>query len=1018
MRFSFFLIQGQDDLHTSDAFAVNEPSFNIGDFVTVDEVSEDVEEMSPDPQSSSSSSGTKATQSSDASSAPKQTSTRFLKDSKSSASSSSKSTKDHVKRSSSSILNSSKPSRSLSSSSFLSLETSPSSCHKAQQSKTKSSSCGSRSSSTAREKGKMLSAAVSVERLPVSQRRAAKESVVAKSDHKVSAEGIAAKSGESETKIEKSSEMLPPAQTQRSGLNQDQNVETGLKDTALKDPGKGKEKKEEEEEEEEDDGEKYEILDSFDHRTNENIDDLDQVGSSDTKTPEPESLREENLLVLDSVDDDQACSEKVVDSSAEDKGAAVQEERYLVEDGRSTVKQLSQEGIQVGNTSDDKSAVEDSTIKYQQVNNEDSFQVLDEGIQQGARDKGDVKRTQHTEEEVPAVMTSAESCKPSKDVEEPDDQIQKDEDQPPKVCDNKDSDVTEQETFEILDSIDDQTTMDQNTEALSDQMSTDITRIEEEVDAFKVVDSVKDQPTTTESESDNKKPDATPRTDDRSSKRSGLRTRASKSEEKIKSPEKQDRMVKRSETPRDTTAGLPKKDQDPEEEKVSKMVDSIKEELVQEAASTERTDRRRSGRGKKEDKMTLNLTEASEKADEDEEASYEILDSVGDETATEEPAVMTRSTRGRRGRTTKKDQTKEEDTPTRRRRTPARESQEKTPKMKKEASPKENSPTKKSDITVREEIDEDATYEILDSVEDEVPKDDRPSTGGKRKRGRPKKAVKSTRKDSVTLKGDKDASAKEADDEEKVSYQILDSVEDEMVKDHPPTEESHKTEEEEPLYQIVDSVEDDQVQEELTTEVSERGTKETSKTKDETCPKEVEAAVKEDSPTCRTIVEASEKVVTKDLDHEGTSTTTALTSALVNLDEVSDEEEDYPDDIAEEEELRERMAAAKEKQLTTEEGRKEKVREQEEEVEVDTKELVTLDEVEANKAGEEKEQMRPESNGEIPAGELQGLVTLDQIVEEVDEKVEARPPIKDGQSVDSAPQVKYRFGIRVRNIEV
>ncbi|CAB1417833.1 unnamed protein product [Pleuronectes platessa] len=98
------------------------------------------------------------------------------------------------------------------------------------------------------------------------------------------------------------------------------------------------------------------------------------------------------------------------------------------------------------------------------------------------------------------------------------------------------------------------------------------------------------------------------------------------------------------------------------------------------------------------------------------------------------------------------------------------------------------------------------------------------------------------------------------------------------------------------------------------------------------------------------------------------------------------------------------MAAAKEKQLTMEEEKKEQVREGEEEVEVDTMELLTLDEVEADEAGEEIVQMRPESNGEIPAGELQGLVTLEKTVEEVEEKVEARPSIEDGQSVDSAPQ--------------
>ncbi|XP_053271921.1 zinc finger protein 638 [Pleuronectes platessa] len=578
---------------------------------------------------------------------------------------------------------------------------------------------------------------------------------------------------------------------------------------------------------------------------------------------------------------------------------------------------------------------------------------------------------------------------------------------------NKPSKATEQETSEIL-IIDNQTTMDQNTE---------------EEDASKEVDSVTDQPTTTESESDNKKPDVTSRRDDRSSKRSGLRTRASKSEEKVKSPEKQDRVVKRSEAPRDSTARLPQRDQDPEEEKVSEMVHST-EELVQEAAATERTDRR-SGRGKKEEKVTLNLTEASEKPDEDEEASYEILDSVEDETVTEEPVVMTRSTRGRRGRTTQKDQTKKEDTPTRSRRTPVRETQEKTLEMEKEASSKENSPTKKKDITVREEIDEEATYEILDSVEDEVLQDDRPPTGGKRKRGRPKKAVKSTRKKPVTLKGDKDASEKEADDE-KVSSPILDSVKDEMVEDQPPTEESLKDKEEEPVHQIVDSLEDDPVKEELMT---------TEESKDETCPKEEEAAVQEDAPTCSTIVlEASEKVVAENLEsgndpsaaeesgvdkkerslrtdikEEDTSTTKSqgdaatpaeeknqqssgesdtivVKSALLNLDEVRDEKDDHPEDTAEAEGLRERQAGAKEQERNTREtdGREQEV--------VDSTELVTLDEVGADEAGEE--------TVEIRAGELQGLVTLDEIIDadegEVEQStLEPRPPIKEDQAVET-----------------
>ncbi|XP_034424644.1 zinc finger protein 638-like isoform X3 [Hippoglossus hippoglossus] len=909
-----------DDVLASDAYIFDEPDFDMSDFVTVDEISDDVEETSPDLHSSSSSkqssTGKKVKQSSGTSYAPKQTSnrsstrssTRFLKDSKSSASFSSKSTKDYVRRSSSSISTSvspkttkdssksiKSPASSYASSSFLSLETSPSSCHKAQRSKTKSplkgshassSSCGIRLSSTARERVKMLSAAVSVERLPVSQRQAAKESVVAKSDHKVSAEGIAAKTVESETKIEKSSEMHPPAQGQRFGLSQDQNVETGLKDTALKDPEKGKEKKEEEEEEEDDDdgGEKYQRLDSFDGRTDKQQDEGNQAGSSDTKSPEPEKC-----LVLDSVNDD---------------GKDDTEEEKVSEMVDSIEEELVQEAA--------------------------------------ATERTDRRRSGRGKKEDKMTLNLTEA--------------------------SEKADEDEEASYEILDSVEDETATEEPAV---------MTR------------STRGRRGRTTKKDQTKKEDTPTRR---------RRTPARESQEKTPKMEKEASSKGNSPTKKSDITVREEIDEDATYE----ILDSVEDEVLKDDRPSTGGKRKR-GRPKKEVKSTRKDTvtlkgdkEASEKADEDEEASYEILDSVEDETATEEPAVMTRSTRGRRGRTTKKDQTKKEDTPTRRRRTPARESQEKTPKG--------NSPTRKSDITVREEIDEDATYEILDSVEDEVLKDDRPPTGGKRKRGRPKKEVRTTRKDTVTLKGDK-----EADDEEKVSYQILDSVEDEMVEDHPPTEESHKNEEEEPLYQIVDSVEDDQVQEELTTE----------ETKDETCPKEEEAAVKEDTPTCSTIVEASEKVVTKDLDHEGTSTTKVkdpttpeveknqVRSALVNLDEVSDEEEDYPDDIAEEEELRERMAAAKEKQLTMKEERR--TREKEEEEEVDTKELVTLDEVGADEAGEEVALQGGESDAETTAGELGGLVTLDEIVEEDEEEegkgeqrlLEPRPPSKDEESLDS-----------------
>ncbi len=81
-------------------------------------------------------------------------------------------------------------------------------------------------------------------------------------------------------------------------------------------------------------------------------------------------------------------------------------------------------------------------------------------------------------------------------------------------------------------------------------------------------------------------------------------------------------------------------------------------------------------------------------------------------------------------------------------------------------------------------------------MEEEAVKDDQPTAGQKRKRGRPKKEVKATRRESIALqKADEDASENVADEEE-ATYQILDSVEDETVADQPPTGRSESWREE------------------------------------------------------------------------------------------------------------------------------------------------------------------------------------------------------------------------------
>uniref|UniRef100_A0A8D3BZI3 Matrin-type domain-containing protein n=1 Tax=Scophthalmus maximus TaxID=52904 RepID=A0A8D3BZI3_SCOMX len=704
-----------EDHISSDAYLFEDQNFNMSDFVTVDEVG-------PDPHRSSSSKKSKK----------KKQQRLALRSSQSwapSSHSSSKSTEVAAKSSSSANLT---------------------------------------SVSTKKPKDQSQSTKPSSSSSSLSQREA-----VAASDHRASAEGIAAITVESEPEIETSSEMHPPAQGQGSGLNQAQNLEGQTQKDDFQ--------KHKEEEEEDDDGENYQILDSFDVQTDEHMDDGNQVGGSETQLPEPENgriLNEENFQVLDSVSDDgENCPEKSSEEGAtENQAATSQEERpSLVEHNGSTAKQLSEEDvIPVGDRFDDKPALEEAIVENQEANIEASFQVLGTGRKQASKGKGGAKERKLKEED---KIISAESCKASNNVNKPHEQIPNK--LPYNVSEKKDVDVNEQESFEILDSIDDQTTMDddsQKVETPSDQTSKDI----EEEDTYQVVDSVEDQQTTTETESE---VNATARKDYGLSKRSGPRTRASKSEEREKSPRKQDRAVKRSETitKTGTTAEPSKKDQEIEEE-LYEILDSIEEEPVQDATTTERSVRSRSQRGKKEDK-----TEASEKLDGDEETLYEVLDSVEDETATEQPTVMTRSTRGRRGRTTRKhspiDKKKEEDTPTRRRRIPARESQQRTTKNEEKASPKEEE-EKRSDITVREVRDEDATYEILDSVEDEevfVQRDPEDLTG------------------DVT---------------QQETNEILDSmdnqtaIDDETPGDQISKEDIGHIEEEEDTYQVVDSVED------------------------------------------------------------------------------------------------------------------------------------------------------------------------------------------------------------------
>ncbi|XP_061565392.1 zinc finger protein 638-like isoform X2 [Cololabis saira] len=397
-------------------------------------------------------------------------------------------------------------------------------------------------------------------------------------------------------------------------------------------------------------------------------------------------------------------------------------------------------------------------------------------------------------------------------------------------------------------------------------------------DVYQVLDSLEDQSATTEMTSAADNQENDGKTPTEEGPTRRSQSRTRSSRSKEKSPKKQDKTVKKYATR--SKSGATGNDQNTEnsEEMVFEVVDSVEDETVQTSA------RRRTSRGMEDD-----------------------------EAAAGKSAIVTRS-RGRKVM----EKIKTGESPTTRRNSLKRKVEESTP-------------TK----------EEEATYEILDAVdEDEAAAEEKP------RRGRPKKTAKKQQTSAARNKA-------AADDEEEEEYQILDSVEDEAVDSQTPVTETEKDgdgkpetgtqspvneEEEEPVYQIVDSLEEDPVQEEPT--------------KSEGRPVRDEASV----------VAAS------------TNQTNATGTGADDYEEVSEEEEDYATyDTAEEEELKRRQAAAAEEREKSQEERR---RREEgggysdgrgpgrEEIQ----EMLTLDEVGGDEEGEE--------------AELQDFITLDEINDE------------------------------------
>ncbi|KAM3590234.1 uncharacterized protein V6R79_006289 [Siganus canaliculatus] len=767
------------------------------------------------------------------------------------------------------------------------------------------------------------------------------EAAVPVPDHKGSAEGAAAEmvsENGSEAKINSSSEMIVPPQ--------------GCED--VDEQRKSKDAKEEEQE----------ILDSLNETITQTNEQMDE-GSSENQLPGPEegqTVPQENCPVLDGTGDEvQAQPEEgremetdvslqVLDAvSPENQAAAGPDDDHLNQEEVSVKDLVNGSGDPAG---------EDPETKK-----EESQVSPPEG-----------EEDQMTTREKDEVLSPA-SSNTSKDTENPDHQIlkvaQADQDQDPK---DSTKETEREETFEVLDSTEDQMTAEDGMKLETPSAGDEPT--EEEEDTFEVIDSLDDQP---ESRTDNKrkrtkKEETTPR---RPSRRSSSTT--FKSEDTEKSPKKQDSTVKKHQTRSKAKTT---------EEMVYKIVDSVEEELVPDVS--ERSTRRRSARGKK-DPIPPKPQETSERVVEDEEATYKILDSVEDETPT-------RSTRGRRGRPSKKDAVKtEEDPGTRRKRSPAEESQE-TTVMEEEKAPKQKSPAEKRDAQREDPREE------LDSVEDQR-EDHQPASRGRGRRGRPRKVVRATKKDQ-TPKKDEDAEASgNVADEEEVTFQVLDSVEEDPADDPPSTGGSERVsedkqpekgrslegssrnqeeEEEEPMYQILDSVEDDPEENLHQTPASEEA-----------------SALRADPPAGGATVTAEEsggKVTVKEeesepvlqdpsaakesgsgnqdekTDNDDGDASSAQKSAILNLEKVSSDEEEEE----EEEEVKELVT------LDEVGADDEDVTEEEEQV------LITLDEfIDEEEGGRKEEQLPPERKHEDESRDSfnpETLVTVDETSADEDEK--------------------------------
>uniref|UniRef100_A0A3Q2E3H2 Zinc finger protein 638-like n=1 Tax=Cyprinodon variegatus TaxID=28743 RepID=A0A3Q2E3H2_CYPVA len=1074
-KFNSHICDESQDVDDSSDF-YDELPFDFADFVTVDEINEEMDEVAVESYSSS----LEPTTWSETEGQTNNVSSDIRKPSKSSkesnsASSSSKSEKENISQSSSSV-SANKQTNSESnksetktspansckaSTSSKSVETPSTSGQKAKSNKRKIVSKSSEPSSSGqntRSSAAAIKSSVETHRVHEKDSKPA-ESSVAKSDHTVSAENCAANNVESQSEIKPSEKN----QLTEGEALQIQNLKTDPKEKSVKEMKKGKAKGKKidtnmkKTEEKGGNNNSKQTLGSVSEKFDlENKED-DQGKKTKTQIPGPEkdqTIHQCGLEVVEGADTARAqlddSHEMEIDVSTKPQDITPVEQATTADDGDEgpTVMQVSErdEAKQIHRPQESSVSV---TSDRDKETSEDTNPTPNSG--------GDASTLKPKE----GILLSEKVCETSKE----DGQISN-EDQPLETGASKD------------------TLKDQKLVDPTDQLAKSEDKLQEEV--YRALDSSEDPPTkaTVESEPEKKEgtdKERTTRSGDYRTRESRSRSRTSKSEEKDKPTKQLDKATKK---PTTKTSKTKKEEMSVKdlEEPVYEVLDSIEDDAVQEASTN--TGRRRSARGKKTDEKILAQVEEPKTSEKVEEI-FTVLDSVEDERP-EDKAVTTRSTRGRKENATKKveENAKTRDNKTPRRRTPARDSKEKeTEKSTKTdvgVSSKESTPTKMSDT--RHKSEESTAHKTLGAVKEEIVKKQTS------RRGRPKKDNNATKQQTADLKkGDSPINTVEED-----SFKILDSVEDDLTRldesvsatksDVPQLDTAKELvglplneEEEEPIYQVVDSLEEEQFQDGLMTETS---MQKESETKDDMVKNtdhlpsgsstvelseqtggqentllqspDKPSEVKEDPSVKKP--ETKKKGITSKADVQKVDrpplnkpdrnlgvSDKMLKSAkrdeakskenvLVNLDQVSEEEEDYPDDAAEEKELMKRQAAARKRETDREEKRsrerearerrsrsssrgggsgkpsnqtEKKCQEDLEKVDLDKQDLVTLDEVGEDEVGEEGLPEAPTWHREISEAELLELVTLDEIAEEEDGQVETLPQSPENQPVDS-----------------